>query len=130
VKKDYRNAADEFRRYLARQRGEKEAGFDWISRDHLVRSLIRNGKPDEALKVVAAMSDDETKFGVLRPLASAATGDVNGTLDLIRRRVPEAPWYVGQLYRDEDLGPMLASPKFAAVRKAYPEPAPHPRVAK
>lgn len=87
--------------------------------DVLIRSLVRLGRTDEALKEARA-ADRRRRFqATLLALAYAAAGDADGCRRVIRERA-RGPYRVAGFYKDADLGPLLRSERFAAVRAEFP----------
>jgi tetratricopeptide (TPR) repeat protein len=89
-------------------------------RDRLVRSLVRIGRLDEALMVVAAPPREE-HLNLLEAVIRAAAGDVARTAEALKKCV-EVGLGPEDFYHDWDLGPALRTDRFRALRARYPEP--------
>ncbi len=95
--------------------------YRWKHADYLVRALIKLKRPQEA--VWEADAEAKKKYGnrLLLVLAHAAAGDVQQTQTALES-LPEKRYMIVTCYQDADLGPILRSPPFAAVREKFPEP--------
>ncbi|MCI0682397.1 MAG: hypothetical protein L0Y71_09850 [Gemmataceae bacterium] len=88
---------------------------------HRVRCLIRTKQLPEALREALAFAQKQRGLSVTLILAHAAQGDVKQTLAVMEsHRVWD--FFLGDCYRDPDLGPILRGDRFAAFRERYPEP--------
>lgn len=95
--------------------------YRWKHADYLVRGLVKLKRTQEAVREAAALAKKKHGHAVLLVLAHAAAGDVRQTLTALDLLAPKR-YLIDNCYRDPDLGPMLRSQPFAAVREKYPEP--------
>lgn len=117
LKQDYAGLCD-------RYKNRNEFGpNDWSLRNYALRSLVRLKRFDEARRMI----DDEARANrrvhdVLALLPSAAAGDVKKTTEEFAKLRRSNRILENDVYRDEDLGPLLRSPPFASFRERFPEP--------
>jgi tetratricopeptide (TPR) repeat protein len=97
-----------------------QPGQRWKFQDHLVRGLVRLRRYGEALKEAEAAQKQGENL-VLLALGHAAVGDVARTTQLLDG-VRHQPFWIASFYRDPDLGPLLRSDRFKALRQKHPEP--------
>jgi len=95
--------------------------YQWKFQDRLVRSLARLKRFDEALQEAQAIAADQFANPLLVAVVHALAGDVPKTgaaLGECMKRY-DATF---SFYADPDLGPILRSEPFRALRERYPEP--------
>jgi hypothetical protein len=88
----------------------------------IVRNLVRRG--DFAGARAELESIKEHRDPELETLVSAASGDVNATLEAIRRLVEVEKYHSDYLYADDEIAKLLRSEKMKPVRDKYPDPRP------
>jgi hypothetical protein len=88
--------------------------------DRWVRSLVRLGRPMEAVAVAESVEPDAAGM-TLRAIVTAANGSVAVTTGHLRtlRRLGTTP---AELYADPDLGRLIRQPGFAGLHKEFPPP--------
>jgi tetratricopeptide (TPR) repeat protein len=92
----------------------------WQADNYRVRSLVKLMRNDEAIQA-AETAVKRHGDRMLLVLAHAAAGDVKRTIaDL--EQAKSASYFVGDCYRDDDLGPILRSEAFRTFRDRFPEP--------
>jgi hypothetical protein len=101
-------------------------GGRWQYRDRLVRSLARLGRHAEALEQAEAFAAEQGGDALLLAVAHARAGDRAQTVAAMERC---AQWFASAhaFYNDPDLGPVMCSDAFRAVRERFPEPIRAPR---
>lgn len=87
-------------------------------RDHLVRSLVRLGRFDEARKEAEHFDPEQP---LLCALAHAAAGDVDKTAAALERCDRQGR-SAADYYADPDFGPLLRSASFRQLAQKYPSP--------
>jgi tetratricopeptide (TPR) repeat protein len=91
----------------------------WKFEGYLVRALVRSKKTEQAVKEAEALARKNRGDPLLRVLAHAANGDVKRTIAEFARLGDRHERQ--RCYQDEDLGPLLRSEAFAALRQRFPE---------
>lgn len=99
---------------------EGETNYTWSANSRIVRGFVRLRQFADARAELKSMKGAQD--AILEPLIVAATGDVNATLEAVRKLVEEKKYHANSLYFDEDLAPLLRSEKMKPIRDAYPEP--------
>jgi tetratricopeptide (TPR) repeat protein len=87
----------------------------WQFHDRLIRALIRLRRVPEAAEVWEALPE-KMRNDLWIALIYAAQGDVDQTEEALKEVDPE------DAYEDPDLGPLLRTEPFRALREKYPEP--------
>lgn len=97
---------------------ERDSTRRYMLRDRLIRSLIRDGQFREARKQLQALSDGQPA-SFFELLIALGANDVPAAEAAARKLRTTMPYY----YDDPDVGPALARPAFAELRREFP-PAP------
>lgn len=92
--------------------------------DRLIRSLVRLKRVEEAHKEIKAMKVEDK---MLRAVVAAARGDMV-TTELLLAELFKEEEDSSMFYEDPDLGPLLRSERFRALREKYPPPPLDPAV--
>ncbi len=116
--KRHADAAKKYGEYL---RADEPGAFQWAARSQRVRCLVRADDIATAGKEVTAAPTDGVPTE-LRALVLAKSGRNADAEQLLRDSLTARPWANG-MYADEDLGPILLGPDFAAFRRDFPPPA-------
>lgn len=96
--------------------------LNWKLADRYFRSLIRRGQLADAEKFINRQRSWQQVPELFHALLHAKRGDVEATRTSLRHCIENLNFRVESFYRDEDLGPLLRSADFAALRKEYPLP--------
>lgn len=99
----------------------KTSSHRWKCEGYLVRSLVRLKKVDEAIREAESIAKRKDGTQLLLALALASKGDVKGVLAHLETKMAQR-YLIEDCYYDEDLGPLLRSDAFRAVRDRYPPP--------
>jgi len=93
--------------------------------DLLLRALVKSGRLTEAEKV-ARSSTERDGDPYYEAVVAGASGDVEWLRRSMRSCLKDfADYYTAaDFYEDDDLGPILRSEKFKAIRKEFPPPKP------
>ena len=120
LKKDYKAAVDA----IVADRGVllKNQSHRYKVEGHLVRSLIRLKRTDDAIREAEAITKRKDGTQMLLVLALAATGDVQRVLAHLEAKRNNR-YLIEDCYRDEELGPILRSEAFRKVQERFPPPA-------
>ncbi len=118
LKKDYIGTIREIR---AKRATLLKGNQRWKLERWLVRSCVYTKKFADAVTEAEIITKESAGAKNLLVLALASTGDVQRTLAYVEKNA-SSRYFVEDLYRDEDLGPMLRSDAFRAFRERYPEP--------
>lgn len=119
--KRYAAAAKKYGDYLT---ADEPAGFQWIAKTQRLRCLVRAGDVDTAKREVEDSSTDAVPVGI-RAVVLAKAGRPADAEQLLRENLTTQQW-ANWMYHDEDLGPVLRGPDFAAFRKDFPPPVDKP----
>jgi predicted Zn-dependent protease len=96
--------------------------YRWMLDERRIRCLVRLKRTAEAVQIAEERAKaDDVGVRTFQVLAHAAHGDVNKTLEVMEK-MKDLPYLLSQCYHDEDLGPILKSDRFKAVREKYPQP--------
>jgi tetratricopeptide (TPR) repeat protein len=117
LRKDY--AAAEAK--LTESRAMIPRDLEHMTRDRLVRSLIRQGRHEQALRQTRT-SDQKVDDPYYRLMGLAAKGDVAEAMPLMSELIENEGYELAELYEDEDIGPALAADAMKPVREKYPRP--------
>lgn len=94
------------------------------ARNALVRCLVKHARWDEAQDEIALLDNDWTAAR-LQLLVHAAHGELHAA-ETAMEKYREINGDSADIYGDVDLGPLLRSKSFTALREKYPEPKPSP----
>ena len=99
----------------------KSDRYRWKLNRYMVRCLIKLGRFAEAIAHAEGQIKNKYDHAVPLVLAHAATQDVKQTMAVLER-FHHQRYLLEDCYRDEDLGPILRSDRFRALRERFPEP--------
>jgi tetratricopeptide (TPR) repeat protein len=95
--------------------------YGWKIDDRLVRSLVKLKRASDAVREAETVTRKQNGNPLLLVLAHAASGDVKQTMALLEKR-QRYSYFLRSCYQDPDLGPILRSEPFRALREKFPEP--------
>jgi tetratricopeptide (TPR) repeat protein len=118
LKKEYKAAAIAFREHIDREEDSPHGQY-WVTRDRLIRSLVRDKNVRAAEAELAAWEHPPPD---IRALVLVVSGDEAAAEVILREYVNRGVGYQDSLYRDDDLGPILRGEAFRQFRKDFPPP--------